>query len=302
MAVPSGSRSRRVLSDTLITSRRRAHRRASSAGLLSAKQVEQELDALIAEADLTPATNRFLVSARGHESIEPGRALYIAHNWTAVTKVFMLSTIAGLGVMANEATVDGTEPRNLLRVMQTVFRVIGDDLANIHPPFKHAAPAGTAGIHYIWWHDSIVRRLRASCAGLRTDAHMVTSSAAARLVRGMRAVTQSSIGTVVQIRVVEGIAFDIALAFRRIFSRVTIERHEAFDGRGELAWLDTHIRAERLHREQVAGKSSGVAILADTIVTQQEMLVSARRYARLWGELLDDFAAALWDARAGRTD
>ena len=123
-------------------------------------------DAQIADclksAQLTRETNRFFVQAKLVKSIEALPALRIAHGWREMTKAFMFTSIAGLGVMAADADAQTEPNRNLLKVIQTIFHVIGDDLSNLMPVFREVAPEGPDGMHYAWWESAIVNPLKSA--------------------------------------------------------------------------------------------------------------------------------------------
>ena len=76
----------------------------------------------------------------------------------------------------------------------------------------------------------------------------------------------------------------------------TIDGEKLFTGRDDLAWIDTHIRAEVIHARDVRDGETGMASLAVSEPEQQRLLALTRHYAHLWNEVLEDFAAALIDA------
>ncbi len=95
-------------------------------------------------------------------------------------------------------------------------------------------------------------------------------------------------GVAVQLRVVETIAIDIALAFQSIFSKVKKDGQYVFDDKDRL-WISTHIQAETIHNQQVSNEIYGMARVATTAEEQAEMLMLTRRYAKAWYQALNDF-------------
>lgn len=101
-----------------------------------------------------------------------------------------------------------------------------------------------------------------------------------------------------QLRVVEAIALDIAVGFRRLYSKVDVPGTRLFDGHDDLAWVDSHIKAETMHAAQVSDEDTGMTRLVADRERAEEFLTEVREYAAHWSRALETFAAAL---RAGNS-
>lgn len=262
-------------------------------GLRDAVEVVESLDdqvvRLIAEAGLTRPGNRFLARARAIDGVAPDAALAVARQWREMTRAFMFTTIAGLGLMARDFEAADDPGREVLGAFRTAFTVIGDDLANLAPEFAGTAPAGVSGIHYLWWADSIVTPLE-EVAG---DVPPRMPAAVAELVAEMRRMSGERLGAAVQLRVVEAIALDIAVAFRRMYAKVLVDGRQVFPTPASLAWIDAHIRAETGHAASVSDGETGMTAVAATEAERAEFLRLATGYAEAWARALDEFAGQL---------
>jgi hypothetical protein len=255
--------------------------------------LDRKIAALINCAGLSSSENRFFKAAKAVKTVDGRAALSIAHYWRETTKTFMFTTIAGIGGMARQAELDPSPPEHFLDVIQTAFRVIGDDLNNALPVFQAVAPAGAAGIHYVWWERSILQPI-ADCLGLGpSNAHVALPANVRALLDNMHRLSSNPLGTAVQLRVVEAIALDICIAFKRVFSRVATDGGRVFTTADQLAWMNSHIQAEVAHNQQVSDHDTGMTNLADTAAKQKEMLRLTAEYVRNWNAALEDFAAAL---------
>jgi hypothetical protein len=260
---------------------------------LGIAELDQRVADLIAGAKLTSATNGFFQRAKANGTVRPGQALSIAHNWREITKAFLFTTIKGIGVMAEQATREQDPPESLLRTIQTLFTVIGDDLNNSMEVFKQVAPRGIDGIHFLWWQKTVLDPILAHCDRDELEAGTVTSPGARHLITSMEALSKSSVGTAVQLRVVEAIALEIAVAFRRVFVRVKAAGMQVFPRREDLAWMDAHIKAEVTHHRQVSDGEAGMTRIADTAAKQQELLGFTAEYVDRWARAIEDFEIAL---------
>ncbi|MFI6801601.1 DUF6202 family protein [Streptosporangium canum] len=251
---------------------------------------DEQLSDVVRRAGLCRPENRFFQRARALESVEADAALTIARHWQAITKAFMFTTISSLGVMARGFSGQPAPDREVLGAFQTAFRVIGDDLDNFAPEFNSVSPDGAAGIHYLWWEDSIVAPL----AALAPGAHAQEPAEGVReLLANMDRLAGSHLGAAVQLRVVETIALDIAVAFRRIFSRVLVDGGKVFASAGSLAWIDSHIRAETGHAQSVSDHETGMTVIAESERDRAELVRLATEYVANWARALDHFAALL---------
>jgi Aspartyl/Asparaginyl beta-hydroxylase/L-proline 3-hydroxylase, C-terminal len=261
--------------------------------LLDSGVLDHRIAGLIEGEHLGAENNGFFLAAEAVKSVRPAQALAIAHNWREMTKAFMFTTIKGIGVMADQATREARPSEPLLRTIQTMFAVIGDDLNNNMKVFKDVAPGGIAGIHYVWWEDAIINPIMKHCDPAEAGPAVATSPGAARLISAMERLSRSCTGTAVQLRVVEAIALQIAVAFKRVFARIVVDDKKLFTGHDDLAWMNAHIKAEVTHNQQVSDHDVGMASIADTVTKQQEMLAMTAEYVKCWRDALGDFEAAL---------
>ena len=248
---------------------------------------EAAVDQILAEAGLR--SHPFFAPPPGAVAPGPQAAWQIARAWGEITKAFMFTTIASLGVLAAEMVTEPAPATHRLTALQTGFRVIGDDLTNLDPIFAKTAPEGTAGIHYLWWAGTIMAPL-ASALPTPPDGDRPLPPGVQGLLDNMRRLARSPSGAAVQLRVVEDIALDIATAFRALFSQVTAGGTTLF-GDGDLAWIDAHIEAEVVHRATVSDHETGMTTIAATPAEQQQLLTATTEYATNWARALHDLAA-----------
>ena len=251
---------------------------------------EAQIADCLESAQLTRETNRFFVQAKSVKLIEPLPALRIAHGWREMTKAFMFTSIAGLGVMAADADTQTEPNRNLLKAIQTIFQVIGDDLSNLMPVFREVAPEGPDGMHYAWWESSIVNPLKSAVGAPENDTTNMLGAGAKQLIANMRALIHEPLGAAVQLRVVEAIALDITVAFKRVFSKAVVDGHRLFTRPDQFVWMDSHIHAEVEHHKAVSDDDTGTTAIADTEEKQRHMLQLTRQYAESWNIALNEFA------------
>ncbi|WP_410534875.1 DUF6202 family protein [Streptomyces sp. KL2] len=102
------------------------------------ERAEEEID----KARPRRADNGFFGTARSVETVSPRAGLAVAERWRAMTKGFMLTTLAGPGVMAR-SFAGGNPSREVLGAFRTVYRVIGGDPDSAVPEFR----AEAAGPH-----------------------------------------------------------------------------------------------------------------------------------------------------------
>lgn len=265
-----------------------------SSSPLAQSELDERIDAIISESQLRRPRNRFFERAQAADVVTPAAALAIGYHWHVMTRQFMLTTVSSLGTLAREFAAQPAPARDLLGVFQTAYQVIGDDVANLAPEFSAVSPKGPAGIHFVWWEDTIV-------APLEEHVDAEGRAAAARLPEGVTALLEDMdrlaehpMGACVQLRVVETIALDIAVAFRRTCSKVLVDHgRKVFTSTGQLAWIDSHIKAETGHAAQVSNDETGMSGIAVTEERQAEFLSLTERYAHRWSLALADFADAL---------
>ncbi|MER6949355.1 DUF6202 family protein [Nonomuraea sp. NPDC000554] len=249
--------------------------------------LDERVAEVVKAAQLVRPGNRFFAAAKDVDQVTATDALAVARQWEVMTKTFMFTTISGLGVAARHFMSQRTPDRDVLAAFQTAYRVIGDDLDNLAEDFSSVAPKGAAGIHYLWWADSIVRPL-AEVAG--EDAAGTPPKGVAKLLGAMTDMAGHRLGAAVQLRVVEAIALDIAVAFRRIYGKVTVDGRKLFAAPDALVWIDAHIRAETSHATSVSDEETGMTAMVENGNDAEELVLLAADYATHWAGALDDFA------------
>lgn len=264
------------------------HQQLNDNLLQDEKYFESKVVECLKSNELTSDTNRFFSIARGVKLINPEAALRIAYGWREITKTFMFTSLTGLGILASEAEASNNPDISLLQTIQTSFKVIGDDLTNNMQVFKDVAPAGPTGMHYAWWETDIVDVLRAIIPDKKE--HEFLSPNSQNLIQNMRKLSSDSLGCPVQLRVVEAIALEITIAFKRIFSKVERNGQKLFIKKEQLNWMYSHIHAEVEHHKSVTDEKSGTTVIANTKLKQQRMLELIEEYARNWNAALNDFA------------
>jgi hypothetical protein len=258
-------------------------------------ELDERVERVIDEARLRRADNGFFGTARSLETVDPRAAYRVAVWWRETTKGFMFTTLAGLGEMARRFATQPAPNREVLAAFQTVYQVIGDDLDNAAPEFKAVAPTGPAGIHYVWWHDTIVAPLAARLGeDASEDASDVELPEPIRgLLDNMERLAASPLGAAVQLRVVETIALDIAVAFRRMYGKVLVGGEKVFTENDQFAWIDSHIKAETVHAAQVSDDETGMTHMVTDPAQAEEFLAVSREYAANWSAALECFGDCL---------
>lgn len=256
-------------------------------------RLDERVDAAIAAALLGRADNPFFAAARRVDAVSPEGALAVAYRWREMTKGFMFTTMAGLGVLARRLHDDPAPARALLGAFQTVYRVIGDDLDNVAAEFAAVAPKGVPGIHYIWWEDTILAPVEALVGAEARERAARMPAAVTELLAAMEQLAAEPLGAGVQLRVVETIALDIAVAFRRMYAKVEGEDGRIFAADGALDWVDSHIRAETGHAAQVSAEETGMTSLVASPAEAERFEELVARYAESWSRSLASFADCL---------
>lgn len=265
--------------------------------IVSEAALEDHISRIINEAGLRRPRNRFFQNARTIDPVTPAAALRVGLQWQAITKAFMFTTVASLGLMATRFNAENSPDREVLGAFQTAFRVIGDDLANSAPEFAAVAPRGVAGVHYVWWADAIVAPLLSAVGEDEAAAAGDLPEGVTTLLAHMGRLAASPLGAAIQLRVVEDIALDIAVAFRRMYSRVRVDGDKLYTAAGALDWVDSHIKAETVHAKSVSDDETGMTAMAGTDAERIEMLRLVEEYVANWALALDDFADALLAVR-----
>ncbi|MET7622608.1 DUF6202 family protein [Streptomyces sp. NPDC005408] len=249
--------------------------------------LDERVTEVVQAAGLVRPANRFFAAAATVETVALPNALAVARQWEAMTRAFMFTTISGLGATARHFASQEAPGREALAAFQTAFRVIGDDLDNLADDFSAVAPRGAAGIHYLWWADSIVAPLAEAVAD---ESEQELPSGVVKLLMAMESLAEHRLGAAVQLRVVEAMALDIAVAFRRLYGKVRVDGQKLFATSDDLAWIDSHIKAETSHAKSVSDEETGMTALVETEEDAEELLLLATEYAAHWAAALDDFA------------
>ena len=258
-----------------------------------AASLDDRVTEILKEAGLCRPDNAFFELADSVKQVDLEPALEIGFGWQRITRTFMFTTLQSLGVLAKQFTDNEEEPpRSVLGAYQTAHQVIGDDLANAANEFAVAAPKGADGIHYVWWADTIVRPLLERGNGSADAAAKAAAPGIEALVANMRRLGESPLGAAVELRVVEAIALDIALAFREVYSRVKVGDEWLYSTPHALDWIDSHIKAETSHASSVSDDEVGMTWMVMP-EDQDQFLELAREYAASWTVGLAEFAASL---------
>lgn len=250
--------------------------------------MNHEIENILLKNNLTKKTNVFFNLENTDLQVSPEIAFNIASNWVEITKTFLFTVIQGLGLLAHKLLEEENPNNDQLTVLQTAYSVIADDLNNCHPVFKKVAPSGPAGIHYKWWENTILEKLRPT-----VNTHAVLSDETKMLVNKMRKFACDSMGAAVQLRIVEAIAFNIASSFLVVFGNVKYKDVPVFANEIDKTWITAHIEAEVVHSEKVSNDFSGMARIAQTPNEQNHMLQMTNDYCQAWSATLQCFTNLL---------
>jgi hypothetical protein len=248
--------------------------------------VEARANSAIEAAKLRRRDHPFLLAAQDAEAISLADALAMCCQFQAMTRMFMFTTISGLGVIARGLARGTQSDRDELAMFQTAYCVIGDDLANLAPAFGEVAPAGPAGIHYLWWQDSFREPIAACLTQQERDRAALIPPELGELLDNMDRLAVHPLGCAVQLRVVEAIAKDVAVALRRVLAKVTVGGRPLFS-RADMTWLDAHIRAETMHAKQVSDEDSGMSLVVKSEAEGELFVELVAEYATNWSRALN---------------
>ena len=248
-------------------------------------QVEIEIRKIIKDSDLTEFENPFFIKAqdisKNKISVTANSALEITRHWRALSKSFMLTTLAGLAHTAYALELEEEPSISSLSALQTGIEVISDDLNNVHPIFKKYAPEGTSGIHYIWLEEEIMRPLALQLE-IKDYLNKPLRNNTTALINGMRDLSQKNFGFSIQLRIVEAIALDVSLALTKILLNVKHAEHKVFRDAASLPWLIAHNKTEREHHEKVSHHENGVPYIITSEKEKAEYLQQTKIYTTLW--------------------
>lgn len=231
----------------------------------------------------------FSKTIRNKETISVESALIIAYNWRELTRTYLFTTIMGFGKLAENILEKNAYEEARVRVLQSSFSIIDDDLNNTDNLFSNIAPKGFKGVHYKWWEESILDKLSASCP-LEVQLKLKIIGVSTRqLLKGMAELTKDYLGSAVQLRVVEAIARDIVLCFIKLFSKVQLKGQLVFSDKKELSWISSHIKAEIIHHRKVIDKGEGMIYVAQRIEEQEKFGRLIDWYTALWADVIKEF-------------
>ena len=259
--------------------------------MLDFKVLDNQITQLIEDAKLTRTSNDFFLLSNKLKEVSLMSAFNIARNWREITKNFLFSVIASLGKFSEKINKEQDPKKDVLVALQKGFSIINDDLNNAHPVFKDKASQGHLGIHYKWWEESILNPL-AQLTSFQEWYKVPLSPKTEALVKEMNRLNPHVFGAVIQMRVVESIAFDIASSFNKLFSVVKVGGVGVFTN-DKLAWIRTHIKAEKFHQKQVSDEESGILCLASSAKEQKEILEMTKHYVSFWSGVLSEFKSFL---------
>ena len=254
--------------------------------------VDARADAAITAAKLRKREHPFYRAAQQADIVSPVDALAICSQFQKMTRMFMFTTISGLGVMARGLARGSQSDRDALAMFQTAYCVIGDDLANLAPEFGEVAPRGPAGIHYLWWQDTIRGPIEAVVSHEERKRAAAVPAELGELLDNMDRLAMHPLGPAVQLRVVEAIAKDVAVALRRLLMKVSTGGRPIFT-REDMTWLDAHIRAETVHAKQVSDEHSGMSLVVKSEEEGQLFVELVAEYATNWSRSLGVYTSHL---------
>ena len=260
---------------------------------------EYMVDGVLKESNLTRHTNPFFLLAKKEPKVSADAAIRLAVNWREITKQFLFTVLTGLGTLAEETRKATNPSYDVIAVLQSGIKVISDDLSNICPILNEAAPEGPLGAHYIWWENSV---LNVILNKNNTENTYKVSSKVQKLLDYMVVLSKEPFGAAVQLRIVEAIAMDIAIAFRGIYSLFAINEQKIFPNVDDLAWINAHIKAEVAHHKQVKNDDSGMVKIAITPEEQRTLLVLTKEYVDCWNGALNDFEQIIQCTTVGSND
>lgn len=251
------------------------------------ENLNTQIDNIILQNSLTKETNPFFKMAPFCQSVSSQIAYDIAINWLEITKTFVLTSAKGLGTLADKILDDEKNSEKRLIVLQTGFSVISDDLNNTNPIFNESAPKGIQGIHYKWWNSSIVEKF----FNLVNPSINITIETLS-LLNKMREISSDYMGAAVQLRVVEAIAFDIAMAFYFLYGSVK-HNGQALFSEEDMLWINAHIKAEKIHNHDVSSQNYGMVKIAQNGSEKTRLLKMIDEYCQVWSATLNSFADLL---------
>jgi len=256
---------------------------------ISLEELNEALSRIIKQAELTKETNNFFKTTKSIKKVDAYSASLIASNWREITRTFSFTTLVSMGKFSEAMSSNRYPDKAFLKVLQTSLMVISDDFNNIFSVFQKVAPKGSAGIHYVWWEETILNPLKEACNYKKENHLFEIFPKTQSLLDAMIELSKNPLGFALQLYIVEMIALDIVLAFRPLFSAVEVNNKKVFPKRSDLEWIYSHITAEVIHRRQVSDTETGTLMIARTLEEQKNLIHLAQWYTKKWADVFDEF-------------
>ena len=260
----------------------------------SFKSIEKYVNDLISKKCLDDRTKGYFGSANTinllNQKVDSGSSFNIAKGWYHLTKHFLHTSISSLGLFSSTVNKKNIIDDITISILQTANSVISDDLNNTHAGFSSVAPIGPMGAHYNWWRHDIVEPL-AELTGVEDWANDPLPNGCKLLLENMKHLESKDYGFIIQLRVVEAIALNIAISFRDVFSHTFHGAEKTFGDRKNLDWIYSHIKVESEHHQQVSGSETAVtrALVGKQYFNNDIVLSEFDRYVDSWALALADF-------------
>jgi rubredoxin len=261
----------------------------------SVVDVEETIVEMLSNYALNRENNGFFKVSREKRAISLQGAIKIAWHWREMTKKFMFTVMASVGVLAEEISKLESPPYYLIDVLQTSVAVISDDLSNVFSTLKEVAPQGPAGAHYIWWEESVFNVFYEQVKNKNIPFKKEIAPGVNKLLQCMEKLSKHRFGAAIQLRVVEAIALNIVLSYRYLFSSMEMDGKKLFPHANSLAWINAHIKAEVVHHQKVTDQSTGVGYIANNLDEKYELLSLTKEYVICWVEALNEFEKIVYE-------
>lgn len=260
-----------------------------SSKVMSFAQLDSIISHMLFEKKLTRETNGFFRLSKSKRNISLDGASKIAFNWAEITREFLYTVISGIGLFSESLRLKVSPELDLVSVLQKVMSVISDDLSNAVTELQNYAPQGAEGAHYIWWENSIAKPIYAAAKIKNVKIVNTPSTNVKKLLDCMLKLSKNKFGAAIQLRIVEAIAQEIALSYRALFTELSIDGALLFPTEPDLAWINSHIKAEVIHHRLVKDTDGGMSQIARTFEEQQEYLDLTAEYIEAWEGAMHDF-------------
>lgn len=248
---------------------------------------------IIDSSCLTPEKNSFFTTVANKENFTLISAYYIALKWREITKNFLFTSIVGIGNLAERISYHQEPSTSALITLQTVVSIISDDLYSANVNFHGTKISENADkAHYRWWEKTILNPL-SLLVKPEIEPNFIASKNIELLIKKMKEYSNLAIGVIIQLRIVESIASDICIAFKKIFSHIEYNNARVFKSDKELAWIFSHINAELIHQKMVETSLLNSLPEIENQLSEVEFLNLTKEYCNYWNNALSDFASYL---------